>query len=478
MTERIDDEAAPRIAVVGHTNTGKTSLVRTLSRDAELGEVADGAATTRGVEAVWLRSDRGRVLELLDTPGLERSADLLEKLEALPGDGPSQVEAFLAGEDAKRVFPQEASVLRTLLDVDAALYVIDLRDELRQRHVDELDALRRCGRPLVPVLNFVATTEGAAHLSSCRARLARLGLHAVAEFDAVVFSDEAEIRLLQAIAVQVERFRTPLEELMAHRRRERDKDLRSSAILVAELLVDAAAARLVSEGRGREMRVSAVERLRDRVRAREQRCVDDLLEQFRFRAEDVEHADLPLSDGQWGLDLFSGDAMRRHGVRAAGGAAAGAAAGAGLDLMLGFMSLGAATALGAAIGAAVGAGGAEVVRVSRQAMGREELRVGDPLLRLLLLRQAELIRAITARGHAAQHRIVLGDGADAKKSASGKSTGSDSTVELIEALRPCRLHPEWSSLSDQSTFDRQESGRTALRDRIARLVRPLVGPLV
>ena len=38
------------LAVVGHTNTGKTSLLRTLLRDGAFGEVADAPSTTRHVE--------------------------------------------------------------------------------------------------------------------------------------------------------------------------------------------------------------------------------------------------------------------------------------------------------------------------------------------------------------------------------------------------------------------------------------------
>ena len=34
-----------RVAVVGHTNTGKTSLLRTLMRDVNFGEVSDRPAT-------------------------------------------------------------------------------------------------------------------------------------------------------------------------------------------------------------------------------------------------------------------------------------------------------------------------------------------------------------------------------------------------------------------------------------------------
>lgn len=38
------------IAVVGHTNTGKTSLIRTLLRSTSFGRVDDAAGTTRHVE--------------------------------------------------------------------------------------------------------------------------------------------------------------------------------------------------------------------------------------------------------------------------------------------------------------------------------------------------------------------------------------------------------------------------------------------
>ena len=39
-----------QVAVVGHTNTGKTSLLRTLTRNAEFGEISSRPGTTRHVE--------------------------------------------------------------------------------------------------------------------------------------------------------------------------------------------------------------------------------------------------------------------------------------------------------------------------------------------------------------------------------------------------------------------------------------------
>jgi len=59
-----------KIALVGHTNTGKTSLLRTLTRDTTFGEVADSPGTTRHDEGARLRLDGRAVMQWFDTPGM------------------------------------------------------------------------------------------------------------------------------------------------------------------------------------------------------------------------------------------------------------------------------------------------------------------------------------------------------------------------------------------------------------------------
>lgn len=57
-----------KLAVVGHTNVGKTSLLRTLLRDVGFGEVSHRPSTTRHVEGARLSVDGEALLELYDTP--------------------------------------------------------------------------------------------------------------------------------------------------------------------------------------------------------------------------------------------------------------------------------------------------------------------------------------------------------------------------------------------------------------------------
>ncbi|PZR76144.1 MAG: DUF3482 domain-containing protein, partial [Stutzerimonas stutzeri] len=104
---------ALKLAVVGHTNVGKTSLLRTLTRDIGFGEVSHRPSTTRHVEGARLSVDGEPLLELYDTPGLEDAIALLDYLERLerPGerlDGPARTARFLDGSEARQRFEQEA----------------------------------------------------------------------------------------------------------------------------------------------------------------------------------------------------------------------------------------------------------------------------------------------------------------------------------------------------------------------------------
>ena len=131
-----EPEAAARIAVVGHTNTGKTSLLRTLTRDRGFGEVSSRPSTTRHVEGVQLSADGEIVVTLYDTPGLEDPMGLLDELDRIAPqqdaagrhDGPARLARFLESPAAHGRFEQEAKVVRQLLASDAGLYVIDARD--------------------------------------------------------------------------------------------------------------------------------------------------------------------------------------------------------------------------------------------------------------------------------------------------------------------------------------------------------------
>ncbi|PBQ09651.1 GTPase SAR1 [Pseudomonas congelans] len=447
-----DSSRAIKLAVVGHTNVGKTSLLRTLTGDVSFGEVSHRPSTTRHVEGARLSVDGEALVELYDTPGLEDAIALLDYLERLdrPGerlDGPARLARFLEGSEARQRFEQEAKVMRQLLDSDAGLYVIDAREPVLAKYRDELAVLASCGKPLLPVLNFVSAQQH--REPEWREALSRLGLHALVRFDSVAPPEDGGRRLYESLALLLESARPRLERLIDDQEKQRTAKRHSAARLIAELLIDCAACRRSVETTA-DQEQQAVEALRKAVRQREQQCVEALLKLYAFRKDDVSSSDLPLMDGRWGDDLFNPETLKLMGVRVGGGVAAGAAAGAGVDLMVGGVTLGAAALVGAIAGGALSTARSYGGRLLGKFKGRRELTVDDAVLRLLALRQRHLLLALGVRGHAALHSIEL-------------TTPQDKTWrkgKIPEPLSRARAHPQWSTLNPQpkpNQAERQEA---------------------
>ena len=300
-----------RLAVVGHTNTGKTSLLRTLTRDPGFGRVDDSPGTTRHVEGARLLADGVVVVELFDTPGMEDGIALLDYLDVLAPsserlDGPDRIRRFLDSPESKRRFEQEARVLHKLLECDAGLYVIDVRDPVLGKHKDELSILADCGHPLLPVLNFTHSPDQ--RLASWREALARLGLHAMVEFDTVAPALDGEAQLYDKLAMLMDQH-APLLQALKHDVSEQRAIRHADALrLIAELLIDAAAWRLSSEPEQSALEASTAT-LRRKLRERERACVRALLKRYNFSQQDFPAHTLPLEGERWGMDLFHPQAL-------------------------------------------------------------------------------------------------------------------------------------------------------------------------
>jgi len=455
--------AALRLAVVGHTNTGKTSLLRTLTRDPGFGQVRDAPGTTRQVEGARLLVQDQPAVELFDTPGMEDGMGLLDYLEQLcPAsqrpDGPDRIRRFLDSPESRRRFEQEARVLRKLLDCDAGLYVVDVRDPVLGKHKDELAILAQCGRPLLPVLNFTRSPRQRA--AQWRDALARLGLHAAVEFDTIAPALDGEAQLYDKLALLLDTHAGQLQALRDDVALQREARRADAMALVADMLVDVAALRLACKPDPDSVR-QATEDLRTEVRRREAACVRDLLRRYNFRLEDFPDHALPLQGERWGMDLFHPQALKDMGVQVGKGMAAGAMAGVTVDLFTAGLSLGAAALVGAAAGGLWQ--GVEKLgkRVAGRLQGYREITADDAVLRLLALRQLALVQALQQRGHAAQAPIVLDEPLSQAASRLRKE-------KLPEELAEARSQPGWSSMSPgyESTPRREQQVR-ALAARLA-----------
>lgn len=425
------------VAVVGHSNAGKTSLIRTLLRDDQFGDIDEAAGTTRYVEKSAILSADTEVLDLFDTPGFEDSSALLQALEVLSktvdGNMSAQLlKLFIEHSADYPEFEQEIKVLRQSLNSDVLLYIIDVREPLLGKYNDEVEILSMAGKPILPVFNFIAGNSEA--LSRWREQMAKFNLHAALEFDTVAFEFEAEKRLYQKLQSLLEQYYDMLQSLIDYRQEVWNKLNHAAARRIFQLIVLAACYRREVSAKG-SIPEADVESMQDMVREMEKQTLQDLLTIFSFTQMDVDIQQLPVRDGEWELDLFSPTMLKDFGLSAGATALKGAAAGAGIDLMVGGMSLGAATMLGAALGAGWAAIRHFQKELKAALSGHSWLCVDDDTVSLLFLRNRKLLHSLTQRGHAAQNKLQLKNDDD--------NVLPERWHKVVSILRQ---HPQWQQL--------------------------------
>lgn len=438
------------LAVVGHTNTGKTSLMRTLLRDSRFGEVKNAAATTRHVAQAALGDGVETWLYLHDTPGLEDAGGVLDWLEENTSpqhEGIERLQQFLDSPAAQNEWAQEAKVLRQVLASDAALYVVDAREDVLPKYKDELTVLSWCAKPVMPVFNFIHGQN----MDEWQTLLARRSLHVSSRFDTVAFDFSGEMVLWQQLATLLGQ-PPALSALTAFRQQEWQQLERQAYVLVAQFLLDAAACVRQFEDKSRSQAV--LEEMQAAVAAHESSLHQQLFALYRFYYSD---ADI---QGQQVLrafrqNPFDAELLKDYGIRTGKAAATGALLGLGVDAL----TLGTSLGLGATIGGVLGglAGNWQVLYDKIQ--GIETLMIDNATLTLLAARSLHLLQTLKSRGHAATNSVVLQD----KVALPWKADS------LPKVLQQARLQPKWSALNpsyEPQSRKRQEAVE-ALAARLA-----------
>lgn len=433
-----------KLAVVGHTNVGKTSVLRTLLRDPEFGDVDTNPSTTRNVIEGQINVQQD-TLYFYDTPGLEDGIGLYEYLLQLQQyapaqrhDGPALLQAFLQSSEAEAGFAQEAKVLRQLLQCDAALYVVDVRDPVLPKFQDELAILSKAARPILPILNFTASP--APYTSAWQQALGNVNLHAWVEFDSVSPQQEGELTIYQHLRTLMPNKQSPINTLLTEITKRRQGLEQSASHLIAELLVDCAALRIRVEGEPTadhtQSLQQSVQDLQMLVRQREQRCLESLLRLYRFHAGSVSFDSLAMTQGRWENDLFHPQSLRQFGIKTGKAAATGAAAGAGVDILMLGTTLGAGTAIGAMLGGAWQSWQSYGRRIKDRIRGYHDLTIESSVLALMCARQQQLIQILSHRGHAATHMQTI----------PVNPSAYIPTPTLIALFEEARAYPQWSAL--------------------------------
>jgi|SRR5579871_252828 len=155
----MDDSNKVRIAVSGHADSGKTTLVRTLLKR-EVGRIADEVDTTTIATPYKVNVDDkishlpARFGEIIDCPGLQNAQVIL--------DHETKLAPFTQAvkEDDRAKYPLDFRALDAIGEADVALYVATLETVPGSAHIDELKLVRsRCSR-VIAILNQYNVVAG------------------------------------------------------------------------------------------------------------------------------------------------------------------------------------------------------------------------------------------------------------------------------------------------------------------------------
>lgn len=394
-----------KLAIIGHTNTGKTSLMRTLLRDDEFGEIKNASATTRSVTAVQLFDVYGAArLTLSDTPGLEDATgvmDFLHEQTSERQDGIDRLHYLLEkvnnNDPATRDFAQEAKAIAALLDSDLALYVIDARTPPTARFKDELAILVWSAIPILPVFNFTAHTE---FMDDWQALLAKKALHIANLFDTVAFDFANEIALWQNLAT-MSNANNKANCLAIINKREQDWAtlLEAGNAIIADFLINVAS--LSYKIDENDDPTPTVHTLQNAIRQGERLAMNKLTDLYKFYHSPLETYDFSITYKT--QDPFDKSLIAHYGLRTASGTGAGAMLGAGVDMA----TFGASLGLGTIVGGLLGGGLANASTIKDKLSGTLTLNADDTTLLILANRLLGLHVTLRHTGHANQNGFVL-----------------------------------------------------------------------
>lgn len=394
--------AAPRFAVVGHPNKGKSSVVATLAQNDSIA-IAMEPGTTRQRQAFPLSVDGELLYTLIDTPGFQRPRRALAWLEAhsaSASDRAETVAAFVQEYTGSGEFVDECELLTPLVEGAGIIYVVDGSVPYSPEQEAEMSILRWTGRPSLALINSIGPDD---HGDDWQAALGQF-FQVVRRFDAVRAPFEQHLGLLRAFGQLEPAWEQPLTRAVDYLQQQRDARKGTAARLIAEAVTELMLhreTRTLPPGVGEAALATQLEEAwYGALRAREarlRRTVEEL-----YAHQHLKRQEQALS---WHAtqDLFSERSRQLFGVSrrylATVGFAGGAVGGVGIDAL----TVGASFGLGALAGGVIGAAGALLYGDRLLQPARRVVGVGDGLREASFGPAMDIQLAYVVLGRAADH---------------------------------------------------------------------------
>lgn len=394
----IDPRAVVSLVIVGRANTGKSTLVATLTEDRSI-RISDVPGTTTEAHRLVVHANGVPVLAVIDTPGFEDAVGALKELQKLSksvADRAEAVRAFVEKAEREDTFVSERRLLKPILEGGAILYVADAAYPWRKNFEAELEILRWTGQPRVGLIN-----------RSAEGNFEEEWRNALDQYFSIVRSISARdstwderLSLLSDIASLREAWRAPILTVVNQLRVQWHRRRQDSARAIATMMVDS----LTHTRRERVVRPDDLVADQQRL---EQAFADDLRGLEEHSRKTVEgiygYSALHRASGsemeapRLEEDLFSRETWNALGLKPSqlmlAGTTGGALSGLAIDAATGGTTLG----LGALVGGAIGLAGA--VYVGRDQIAKASIESAGVRVPEALRKRADASKSIVVGPH-------------------------------------------------------------------------------
>ncbi|WPL17992.1 GTPase Era [Thiorhodovibrio winogradskyi] len=373
-------EDIPTLAIMGHPNAGKSSVVATLTENDRI-KIDKRAGTTTSSDRYPVVVDGKTVIAFIDTPGFQNPSDILEWFQAHEQEG-DLARAFVAAFRHDPMYSHDVALLEPVAAGAGIILVVDGSKRIKEKDRTEMELLRLTARPRMAILNNLSNNQQ--YMAVWQDALAK-SFNSVREFNAHRATYAERIKLLNALKSIDQRWEPQLEETIEAFSHDWERRIDASVTSIIGLLKEALTYRV-----NRVVRVSELQSETDRqdIQARLRQAFQDGLR--KLEADTQAEVRAHFRHNVWNLppdsllnkDLFSDEVGKALGLNrlqmALAGAAAGATTGVGIDLSLAGGSLGAGLLIGATAGSVLGAlGGAALAKVDIQrTLGVERFSLG------------------------------------------------------------------------------------------------------
>ena len=453
----------PLIAVIGHPNEGKSSVLSTLTEDDSVA-VNDYPGETTRCHYFPVQIDGEVVLELVDTPGFQNPLRILEWMQASGKTDDALLQDFLTHFQQQDSYAHDCELMQPLAAGAALIYVVDCSRPLLAVDEAEMEILRLINKPRMAVINFKDTDRE--YLPQWSSALRR-HFNVIREFNAHQARFAERIGLLETLKAIQQDWEQPINGAISAFVRDwqfrREQALEAICDYLTFALQLTIEQPLPKGADDEPVKAQVMERFQGLLVRRERELFDAMralyhhhLFNFELPAQSVLQEDL-FSEVTW--DVL-GLTRKQLLLTAAG-------MGAGIGVVLDVASVGSSTGLFAAAGALVGGAGAWLmgselarVRIHKLPLGGSRLVVGpsrNPQLPLVLLDRAVLFYC-EIMNHA--HGNRSGQRPDLREQSLIRPLASDQQKQLI---RQARLLAEGNSLE-------RDQARQMLSEMISELM--------